>query len=652
VPKALPYADCLAKVFAAPQKIMTEEGNVKVIKRDGNTVPFDFGKLVQSLHRNAAGIESEISIDLILKEVGRTIYDGIPTTELERALILAASAYIERDPAYDLLTSRLYRQRLGRAILGRYRDEKSAVEAYRDAFRTGIISGIEDGTFTPVLSEFNLHRLADVLRPERDDLLGYIGIQTLDDRYLVRLNRRVVETPQAFWMRVATGLALNEANRVQRAVEFYEVLSRLLFVASTPTLFHSGLSRPQLSSRYLSTANDDLTHIFKCIGDNAQMSKWSGGIGNDWTPVRATGSPIRSTKVESQGVIPFLKIANDTTVAINRSGKRRGATCAYLETWHLDIEAFLDLRRNTGDERRRAHDMNTANWIPDLFMKRVKAGGSWTLFSPDDVPDLHDLNGRAFETRYVYYEQEANEGRITRSREVDATTLWRKMLTRLYETGHPWITFKDPSNIRSPQDHVGVVHNSNLCTEITLYNSAEETAVCNLGSINLARHVTPSSLDAALLERTVHTAIRMLDNVIDINFYPTPEAQTSNMLHRPVGLGLMGFQDALFLTRTSFASEDAIQFADETMEQISYHAILASSVLARERGTYVPYPGSKWDRGIFPVDTIAMLESERENRVEVSRTGKLDWTPVREHVRKYGMRNSNTMAVAPNRDDQ
>ncbi|MFW5814125.1 MAG: ribonucleoside-diphosphate reductase subunit alpha [Spirochaetota bacterium] len=622
-------------------------GDVRVAKRDGSDEPFDFAKIVATVDRLAGAHARDVDTDLIVKELARNIFDGISTRDLEHALLFAVTAYVERDPAYDRLAARLYRQRLYREVFDARPDSLSLGELYRNAFRSGIALGVEQGQFTPRLLNFDLHLLGERLDIDRDDMLGYVGIQTLYERYFVRVRHRVIETPQAFWMRVAMGLALEEDDPTRRALHFYDVLSTLRFVASTPTLFHAGLTHPQLSSCYLSTVNDDLTHIFKCIGDNAQMSKWSGGIGNDWTSIRATGSHIHSTHVESQGVIPFLKIANDTTVAINRSGKRRGATCAYLETWHLDVEDFLDLRRNTGDERRRTHDMNTANWIPDLFMRRVQQEGTWTLFSPDEVPDLHELYGRAFEERYEHYEREAAAGRMKRYKVVEAVKLWRKMLTRLFETGHPWITFKDPSNVRSPQDHAGVVHNSNLCTEITLNNSADETAVCNLGSVNLARHVTAGGVDRSLLGETVETAMRMLDNVIDINFYPTPEAERSNLRHRPVGLGLMGFQDALFTLRIPFYSSRAIEFADETMELVSYHAILGSSRLAAERGPYESYAGSKWDRGIFPVDTLDSLEAERGAPVRVSRASRLDWTPVREHVREHGMRNSNTMAIAP-----
>ena len=622
-------------------------GEISVVKRSGASEAFSFDKIIDTFHRLADEHKDEISIDLLVKELGRNIFDGVSTADLERAMLLAATSYIEKDPAYDVLAARLYRQRLYREVFGRSVSDADRPEAYASSFKAGIARGVEEGLFANELLDYDLDRLGGHIATERDDLIGYVGIQTLYERYFVRVDGTVIETPQSFWMRVAMGLAIGEDNREARAIEFYGVLSSLRFVASTPTLFHSGLTHPQLSSCYLSTVNDDLTHIFKCIGDNAQMSKWSGGIGNDWTSIRATGSHIHSTNVESQGVIPFLKIANDTTVAINRSGKRRGATCAYLETWHMDIEDFLDLRRNTGDERRRTHDMNTANWIPDLFMKRVREEAEWTLFSPDEVPDLHETFGAEFEKRYLEYEAKARAGEIKHFRTVEALKLWRKMLTRLFETGHPWITFKDPSNVRSPQDHAGVVHNSNLCTEITLNNSGDETAVCNLGSINLARHVTEAGINADLLADTVQTAMRMLDNVIDINFYPTIEAERSNLRHRPVGMGLMGFQDALFTLRVPFYTERAVELADETMELISYHAILSSSKLAAERGTYESYAGSKWDRGIFPIDTVDLLEQERGVPIAVSRRSQLDWTPVREHVKSHGMRNSNTMAIAP-----
>jgi ribonucleoside-diphosphate reductase alpha chain len=622
------------------------EGSLQVAKRDGSFQPFDGEKIRRTLERAASHVAVP-DMQPVIEEFERSLFDGISSAQIHQALILAATAFVERDPAYNRLAAGLLMQQLRREVFGASLAAEAGEAAYREAFVRGIRRGTADEVFDARLAEYDLERLSAALVPARDEQFTYLGLQTLYERYLVKDHGQLLETPQAFWMRVAMGLSLREEDPTARAVEFYENLSSLRFLASTPTLFHSGLTHPQLSSCYLSTVGDDLNHIFKVMSDNAQLSKWSGGIGNDWTRVRATGAHINSTGVESQGIIPFLKIANDTTLAINRSGKRRGATCAYLETWHLDIEDFLDLRRNTGDDRRRTHDMNTANWIPDLFMKRVREGADWTLFSPDEVPDLHELYGTAFEERYTYYEEQARAGKIEKYRVVEAVKLWRKMLTRLFETGHPWITFKDPANIRSPQDHDGVVHNSNLCTEITLNNSDTETAVCNLGSVNLARHVTAEGVDHELLSRTVSTAMRMLDNVIDINFYPTEEARRSNMRHRPVGLGLMGFQDALFKLRHPFDSRGAQSFADEIMEFISYHAVLASSKLAAERGAYESYPGSKWDRGIFPVDTLDLLEAERGVAIPVPRTSRMDWTPVREHVARHGMRNSNTMAVAP-----
>jgi len=622
-------------------------GKLTVKKRDGRTQLLNVRKVAETLRRAAAGIDGEISVNRVVREVIKNVYDEVSTENLDRALVLAATSYIEHDPAYSQLAARLLLQRLYKDVIGRSIRQRELEKVYRETFVRRIKDHADWGTLDRKLLDFDLDRLAAAIRPERDLDFQYLGIQTLYERYFLRKDDRVAELPQAFWMRVAMGLAIDEEQRDDWAIEFYELMSQLRYVPSTPTLFHAGTPGPQLSSCYLTTIDDDLSHIFKCLGDNSQLAKWSGGIGNDWSHIRATGAPIKSTKVESQGVIPFLKIANDVTNAINRSGKRRGATCAYLETWHYDIEDFLDLRKNTGDERRRTHDMNTANWIPDLFMKRVVADQEWTLFSPDEVPELHGLYGRAFEERYRAYEEQAENGEMNLFKTVSAKQLWRKMLTMLFETGHPWVTFKDACNVRSPQDHAGVVHSSNLCTEITLNTSAEETAVCNLGSINLTRHVKEGALDTELLASTVETAMRMLDNVIDINFYPTPESKNANLRHRPVGLGLMGFQDALFELDLPFTSDEALEFADATQELISYHAILASSELAKERGAYPSFPGSKWHRGLFPIDTLNLLEQERGVPVEVSRTQRLDWRPVREHVAEWGMRNSNTMAVAP-----
>ncbi len=623
-------------------------GRLTVIKRDGRTVLFNVKTIEEALRRAAQGFEADVAVDQVLRQAIDNVYDGIPTSRIEQAMVLATTGFIERDPAYSYVAARLLLQRLFKEVVGRSVGADARDAAYRQSFADGIRAGVARGHLDARLAGLDLDRLAAALVPERDLDFHYLGLQTLYERYFARVDGRPAELPQSFWMRVAMGLAIEEADPEARALEFYALMSTRRYIPSTPTLFHAGTNRPQLSSCYITTVEDDLQHIFKSYADNSQLSKWSGGIGNDWSNVRGTGSPIKSTNVESQGVIPFLKIANDVTMAINRSGKRRGATCAYLETWHYDIEDFLDLRKNTGDDRRRTHDMNTANWIPDLFMKRVVEDGEWTLFSPDEVPDLHHLYGRAFEARYTAYEDRARRGEMRLVKTMPAKQLWRKMLTMLFETGHPWITFKDPCNVRSPQDHVGVVHSSNLCTEITLNTSADETAVCNLGSVNLSMHVTPDGrLDAERLAETVRTAIRMLDNVVDINYYPTPEARASNLRHRPIGLGIMGLQDALFQMDLAFEDPAALDLADHVMEIVAYHAILASSELARERGAYPSYAGSKWDRGIFPVDTLDLLEAERGVPVEVSRTSRLDWAPVRDHVRRHGMRNSNTMAIAP-----
>ena len=622
-------------------------GKLRVKKRDGRIVLFDISKVRESLKRISKEFKDDVSVDLLTQEVVKNVYDGISTEEIERALVLGTISFIEMDTTYNYIAARLFLQKLYKEVTDKSITRDVLELLYRDAFIKGIKLGVANGLLTKDLLDFDLKRLSNSLVIERDNLFQYIGIQTLYERYFLKIEDKRIELPQAFCMRVAMGLALNEKDKNHKALEFYNLISTLRYVPSTPTLFHSASTHPQLSSCYLTTINDDLTHIFKCLGDNAQLSKWSGGLGNDWSNIRATGAWIKSTNVESQGVTPFLKIANDITAAINRSGKRRGATCAYLETWHLDIEDFLDLRRNTGDERRRTHDMNTANWIPDLFMKRVISDGTWALFSPDEVPELHHLYGKKFEEKYMEYEEKARTGQIRQYKVVSAVKLWKKMLSRLFETGHPWITFKEPCNIRSPQDHVGVVHSSNLCTEITLNTSAEETAVCNLGSINLEKHIINGKLDKELLANTVKTAIRMLDNVIDINFYPTIEAKNSNLKNRPIGLGIMGLQDALFKLNINFDTEEGITFSDNTMEFISYNVILASSEIAKEKGTYSTYKGSKWDKGIFPIDTLGLLEEERSMKIEISKRQSLDWGPVREHVQKYGMRNSNTMAIAP-----
>lgn len=627
-----------------------EKNDLLVVKRSGKKEKFSNKKLKKSLTWAVKGLEKDVNVDLIVKQCEDTLFEGISTRDIAKSLMLATRSLIERDPAYSKVAVRLlfdsvYKDNIGADKI----DYKNFDQQYRQAFVNNIKAGVELGRLDPRLLKFDLEAVSKKLKPERDDLFVYLGGQTLQFNYFITHpeTKKMLETPQAFWMRVAMGLALNEEDQAGMAEKFYDNISSLRFVPSTPTLFHSGTHLPQLSSCYLTTIEDSLDHIFKSIGDNAQLSKWSGGVANDWTNLRGMGAYIKGTGVDSQGVIPFLKIANDTTLAINRSGKRRGATCAYLETWHYDIEDFLELRKNTGDERRRTHDMNTANWIPDLFMKRVMADKDWTLFSPDEVSDLHHIYGQEFDKRYTYYEELAKQGKIKLHKTIKAKELWKKMIMMLFETGHPWMTWKDASNIRSPQDHIGLVHGSNLCTEITLNTSAEETAVCNLGWVNLARHVVAGKLDEELIKDTVVTAMRMLDNVIDLNFYPTVEAKNSNLKHRPVGLGLGGFQDAVYMLNIKFDSDECVEFADQVQELISYYAILTSSNLAAERGRYKSFKGSKWDRGIFPIDTLDLLEQERGEKIEVYRSFKLDWSIVKEAVAKNGMRNSNTMAIAP-----
>ncbi|GAB3562936.1 ribonucleoside-diphosphate reductase subunit alpha [Amycolatopsis endophytica] len=597
-----------------------------------------------------AGI-ADVAAEPVLAETRRNIYDGIGADELASALIMAARTLVEREPNYSAVTARLLLDKLrGEALshlAGQPRQARQDELDYPGYFRDYLTHAIELELVDPELARFDLDRVTAAIRPERDLDFGFLGLQTLYDRYFLHERGVRFELPQAFFLRVAMGLALREDDREARAIEFYDLLSSFDFMASTPTLFNSGTTRAQLSSCFLTTVEDNLDAIFQSYRNNALLAKYSGGLGNDWTPVRGLGAHIKGTNGQSQGVVPFLKIANDTAVAVNQGGKRKGAACAYLETWHIDVEEFLDLRKNTGDDRRRTHDMNTANWVPDEFLRRVEADAQWTLFSPDETPDLHDLYGNAFARRYREYEAAADRGEIRVFRRVRAVELWRRMLTMLFETGHPWITFKDPANLRSPQQHAGVVHSSNLCTEITLNTSADEVAVCNLGSVNLARHVTPGGLDAAKLERTVTTAVRMLDNVIDINFYTIPEARRSNLRHRPVGLGLMGHQDALFTLGLPIDSPAAVEFADRSMEHLSYHAIAASARLARERGAYESFDGSLWSRGILPIDSLKLLAEAREgDALEVDYSATLDWSTLREEVRG-GMRNSNVMAIAP-----
>ena len=620
----------------------------EVVAADGTKIQINEQMLRKKLRFVCKGFEKVTSPDELLETAISQFYIGMKEHEVDVSMIFAAKSKIEKEPAYTHVAARLLLDVLYRESVGMSISDSTLNKAHKQYFKKYVKEAVSYERLSPKLLDFDLDELSAAMDMKRDDLFDYLGLQTLYDRYFIHHEQRRLETPQIFWMRVSMGLALGEGEQKnKRAIEFYNLLSQFYFTSATPTLFNSGTMHSQLSSCYLSTVMDDLQHIFKVVADDAQLSKWAGGIGNDWTNVRAIGAKIKGTNGTSQGVIPFLKVANDTAVAVNQGGKRKGAMCAYLETWHLDIEDFLELRKNTGDERRRTHDMNTANWIPDLFMKRVREGGHWTLFSPSNVPDLHDLYGQKFEERYNEYEKMTETGKIKLFKKVEALQLWRKMLSMLFETGHPWITFKDPSNIRSPQDHVGVVHSSNLCTEILLNTSKEETAVCNLGSINLGMHVTEKGLDEKRLAQTVRTAVRMLDNVIDINFYPTVEAENSNRRHRPIGLGLMGFQDALYIQNISFASHAAVEFADVSMEMISYYAIMASTELAAERGTYPTYKGSKWDRGYLPLDTIELLEKERGVPVDVDRSSKMNWEPVRAHIKKHGMRNSNTMAIAP-----
>jgi ribonucleoside-diphosphate reductase alpha chain len=648
---------------AAPEQAAA----VHVTHPDGTAHPLDWDRVTQVVAQAVAGL-ADVRAEPVLAETRRNLYDGISTDELALAQIMAARTLVEHEPNYSYVSSRLLLDRLRGEALSylagapRQADQSEMAASYGEYFRTYLARGVELELLDPALATFDLDRITAALRPERDLDFGFLGLQTLYDRYLLRGFRGSAsrdghslhhdgarfELPQAFFMRVAMGLALRERAKESRAVEFYELLSTFDFMTSTPTLFNSGTTRPQLSSCFLTTVDDSLDSIFQAYKNNALLAKYSGGLGNDWTPVRGLGAHIRGTNGQSQGIVPFLKIANDTAVAVNQGGKRKGAACAYLETWHIDVEEYLDLRKNTGDDRRRTHDMNTANWVPDEFLRRVEADDTWTLFSPDETPDLHDLYGIAFARRYREYEAAASRGEVKVFRTVRAVELWRRMLTMLFETGHPWITFKDPCNLRSPQQHAGVVHSSNLCTEITLNTSTDEVAVCNLGSVNLARHVTADGLDTERLERTVRTAVRMLDNVIDINFYTIAQARRSNLRHRPVGLGLMGHQDALFELGLPVASAEAVEFADRSMEHISYYAIAASTDLAQERGRYETFDGSLWSEGVLPIDSLALLAEARQgDGLDVDLSSSLDWETLRERVRTVGMRNSNVMAIAP-----
>lgn len=614
---------------------------------NGQRIPLDLAKLTTLIESSCAGLGDAVNPALILKATLRELYDGVTLEEVRKSAIMSARVLIEKEPAYGYVTARLLLNNIRAEVLGEEVLQQDMQTQYPEYFPGFIKKGIEAGLLDDRLAQFDLAKLSEALQADRDLQFDYLGLQTLYDRYFLHIKEKRIELPQAFFMRVAMGLSLNEIDRETRAIEFYNVLSRFDFMSSTPTLFNSGTCRSQLSSCYLTTVSDDLDGIYEAIKENALLSKYAGGLGNDWTAVRAMGSRIKGTNGKSQGVVPFLKVVSDTAVAVNQGGKRKGAVCAYLECWHLDIEEFLELRKNTGDDRRRTHDMNTATWIPDLFMKRVMEGGDWTLFSPSDTPDLHETFGRAFEQAYLAYEEKAARGELELYKKIPAVQLWRKMLSMLFETGHPWITFKDPCNVRSPQNHTGVVHSSNLCTEITLNTSEKEIAVCNLGSVNLVAHLNNGELDKDKLKNTIRTAMRMLDNVVDINFYAVPKARNANLRHRPVGLGIMGFQDCLHRLGIPYSSAEAVEFADRSMELVAYEAYWASSELAKERGSYSTFKGSLWDKGVLPHESLQLLHDERGGYVEADLSTTLDWETLRKQIRKHGMRNSNCLAIAP-----
>ncbi|MAW32996.1 MAG: ribonucleoside-diphosphate reductase subunit alpha [Proteobacteria bacterium] len=617
------------------------------VRAGGGLKPLKVDVLKELIDECCLGLEKSVNSSSIVKLTVRDLYDGVSVEEVQKSTIMAARSLIEKEPDYSFVTARLLLNSIRSEVLGNETSHEMMGVRYSEYFPRFIHLAVEKNLLDEKLLNFDLGKLGDALEADRDLKFGYLGLQTLYDRYFLHLEGRRIELPQVFFMRVAMGLALNERDKEERAVEFYNVLSSFEFMSSTPTLFNSGTIRSQLSSCYLTTISDDLDGIYEGIKENALLSKFAGGLGNDWTAVRALGSHIKGTNGKSQGVVPFLKVVNDTAVAVNQGGKRKGAVCAYLETWHLDIEEFLELRKNTGDDRRRTHDMNTANWIPDLFMKRVISGREWTLFSPADVPDLHELYGEQFETAYLAYEKKIETGEISLFKKVGASDLWRKMLSMLFETGHPWITFKDPCNIRSPQNHVGVVHSSNLCTEITLNTSDKEIAVCNLGSVNLTAHLRDGDIDYSKLKKTISTAMRMLDNVVDINFYAVDKARNSNLKHRPVGLGMMGFQDCLQLMKVPYGSEKAVDFSDRVTEALCYYAYWASTELSEERGRYSTFDGSLWSKGILPQDTMAILKSERGGNVELNMVSSMDWDILRNRIQRYGIRNSNCVAIAP-----
>ena len=640
------------KEETAEEEPQQAEPSIKVILDDATEATLDIRRINTIVEEACNGLK-DVSAEEIIEEAKKNLYDGVTMEDVRTSLVMTARTLVEKEPNYTFVTARILLDNLRTEALTFLEVKGEATQEemeklYPEVLETFIQKGIENEIVNPELLNMDIKKLGAALKPERDRNFTYLGLQTLYDRYFIHKENVRYELPQVFFMRVAMGLSINEENREEKAIEFYNLLSSFDYMSSTPTLFNSGTIHSQLSSCYLTTVPDDLHGIYGAIQDNAMLSKWAGGLGNDWTPVRGLGSHIKGTNGKSQGVVPFLKVVNDTAVAVNQGGKRKGAVCSYLETWHVDIEEFLELRKNTGDDRRRTHDMNTANWVPDLFMKRVFEGKPWTLFSPNDTPDLHDLFGKAFEERYEHYESLTQSGEIEFFKKVDAGELWKKMLSMLFETGHPWVTFKDACNLRSPQQHTGVVHSSNLCTEITLNTSQEEIAVCNLGSVNLTHHLKDGKLDQEKLERTINTAIRMLDNVININYYAVGAAENSNMKHRPIGLGIMGFHDSLYMLKVPYASDEAVEFADRSMEAVSYYAIKASSDLAKERGTYSSYEGSLWSKGVLPIDSVAYLKENRgDSYAEVDQSTSLDWDSLRELVLSQGMRNSNVMAIAP-----
>tara|TARA_B100001079_G_scaffold39780_1_gene31162 strand:- start:1233 stop:4091 length:2859 start_codon:yes stop_codon:yes gene_type:complete len=640
------------KEETAEEEPQQAEPGIKVILDDGTEAALDTQRINTIVEEACDGLK-DVSAEEIIEEAKKNLYDGVTMEDVRTSLVMTARTLVEKEPNYTFVTARILLDNLRTEALSFLGVKGEATQGemeklYPEVLETFIQKGIENEIVNPELLNMDIKKLGAALKPERDKNFTYLGLQTLYDRYFIHKENVRYELPQVFFMRVAMGLSINEESREEKAIEFYNLLSSFDYMSSTPTLFNSGTIHSQLSSCYLTTVPDDLHGIYGAIQDNAMLSKWAGGLGNDWTPVRGLGSHIKGTNGKSQGVVPFLKVVNDTAVAVNQGGKRKGAVCSYLETWHVDIEEFLELRKNTGDDRRRTHDMNTANWVPDLFMKRVFEGKPWTLFSPNDTPDLHDLFGKAFEERYEHYESLTQSGEIEFYKKIDAGELWKKMLSMLFETGHPWVTFKDACNLRSPQQHTGVVHSSNLCTEITLNTSQEEIAVCNLGSVNLTHHLKDGKLDQEKLEQTINTAIRMLDNVININYYAVGAAENSNMKHRPIGLGIMGFHDSLYMLKVPYASDEAVEFADRSMEAVSYYAIKASSNLAKERGTYSSYEGSLWSKGVLPIDSVAYLKENRgDSYAEVDQSTSLDWDSLRELVLSQGMRNSNVMAIAP-----